>query len=183
MPNPQPDIATERLRLRAYRPSDAQRIQSLAGDARIADMTSSIPHPYSDGAAETWIAGQSAAWQQGTSAVFAVTLRDLDETIGTVSLFNREGTEAEIGYWIGVPWQGQGYATEAVDALIGFGLAELGITRFHASHLKRNPASGKVLRKAGLQKTGKDSITWRDGVTQEPVERYELVFEDFIPET
>ena len=82
-----------------------------------------------------------------------------------------------------MPWQGQGYATEAVDALIGFGLAELGITRFHARHLKRNPASGNVLRKAGLQKAGKDSITWRDGVTQEPVELYELVFEDFIPET
>ena len=177
----QPILATERLRLRPYRADDAARIQQLAGEASVAEMTRTIPHPYPNGEAERWIAQQPVDWQQGISATFAVTLRSRDETIGTVGLFNRVGTEAEIGYWIGVPYQGEGYCTEAVEALIGFGISELGITRFYASHLKRNPASGKVLRNAGLRKCGKDTIVWRDGVTQEAVELYELVIEDEAP--
>lgn len=177
----QPILATERLRLRAYLPDDASRIQKLAGERDVAEMTRTIPHPYPAGEAEKWIHQQAIAWQDGSSATFAVTLRNKDDTIGTVGLFNRQATEAEIGYWIGIPYQGEGYCTEAVEALIGFGIAELGITRFYASHLKRNPASGAVLRNAGLRKIGKDSIVWRDGVSQEPVELYELLIGDEPP--
>jgi RimJ/RimL family protein N-acetyltransferase len=96
-------------------------------------------------------------------------------------LFNREQHEAEIGYWIGIPFQGEGYCTEAVEALIGFGIAELGINRFYARHLKRNPASGAVLRNAGLRKIGKDNIVWRDGISMEAIECYELLIEDEAP--
>lgn len=177
----QPTLATERLRLRPYRLDDASRIKKLAGEPDIAEMTRTIPHPYPEGEAERWIQQQPVSWQQGSAATFAVTLRNKDETIGTVGLFNRQGHEAEIGYWIGLPFQGEGYCTEAVEALIGFGIAELGITRFYASHLKRNPASGAVLRNAGLRKCGKDSIVWRDGVSQEAVELYELLIEDEPP--
>lgn len=178
----QPVLATERLRLRPYRAADAARIQKLAGVPEVAEMTYSIPHPYPDGEAERWITQQNSNWNDGSSISFAVTLRNQDETIGTVGLFNRHQQEAEIGYWIGTAYQGEGYCTEAVDALIGFGIAELGITRFYASHLKRNPASGAVLRNAGLRKTGKDSIVWRDGVTQEAVELYELLIDDAAQE-
>jgi RimJ/RimL family protein N-acetyltransferase len=177
----QPTLATERLRLRAYRTDDAARIQTLAGERDVAEMTSTIPHPYPDGAAEHWISQQALAWQQGSAVTFAVTLRNKDETIGAVGLFNREHLEAEIGYWIGIPYQGEGYCTEAVEALIGFGIAELGITRFYARHLKRNPASGAVLRNAGLRKIGKDSIVWRDGSSMEAIECYELLIQDEAP--
>ncbi|MDO8907417.1 MAG: GNAT family N-acetyltransferase [Pseudohongiella sp.] len=177
----QPTLATERLRLRPYRLDDAPRIKKLAGERDVAEMTRTIPHPYPEGEAERWIQQQPMAWQNGSSVTFAVTLRNKDETIGTVGLFNRQDREAEIGYWIGVPFQGEGYCTEAVEALIGFGIAELGVTRFYASHLKRNPASGAVLRNAGLRKIGKDSIVWRDGVSQEQVELYELLIEDEPP--
>jgi [ribosomal protein S5]-alanine N-acetyltransferase len=181
MTDEQPTLATERLRLRPYRPDDASRIKKLAGERDLAEMTRTIPHPYPDGAAEQWIQQQALSWQDGSSVTFAVTLRNKDETIGTVGLFNRQGHEAEIGYWIGIPYQGEGYCTEAVEALIGFGIAELGITRFYASHLKRNPASGAVLRNAGLRKKGKDSVLWRDGVTQEAIDLYELLIEDEAP--
>lgn len=181
MTNEQPTLATERLRLRAYRLDDAARVQKLAGEREIAEMTRTIPHPYPDGEAQRWISHQAVTWQEGSAVSFAVTLRNKDETIGTVGLFNRLDQEAEIGYWIGKPFQGEGYCTEAVEALIGFGIAELGITRFYASHLKRNPASGAVLRNAGLRKIGKDTIIWRDGVSQEPIELYELLITDEAP--
>lgn len=181
MTDEQPTLATERLRLRPYRADDAGRIRQLAGERNIAEMTRTIPHPYPEGEAERWIQQQAEAWQQGSAVTFAVTLRNKDETIGTVGLFNRREHEAEIGYWIGLPYQGEGYCTEAVEALTGFGIAELGITRFYASHLKRNPASGAVLRNAGLRRTGKDSIVWRDGVAEEAVELYELIIEDEPP--
>jgi RimJ/RimL family protein N-acetyltransferase len=181
MTDEQPTLATERLRLRPYRLEDAARIQKLAGERDVAEMTRTIPYPYPDGEAEHWIQQQPDAWQQGSSATFAVTLRNKDETIGTVGLFNCEDKEAEIGYWIGLPYQGQGYCTEAIEALIGFGIAELGSTRFYASHLKRNPASGAVLRNAGLRKIGKDNILWRDGVSQEVIELYELLIEHEPP--
>ena len=177
----QPTLATERLRLRASRADDAARIQTLAGERDVAEMTSTIPHPYPDGAAERWIIQQAQSWQQGTAVTFAVTLRNKDEIIGAVGLHNGERNEAEIGYWIGFPYQGKGYCTEAVEALIGFGIAELGITRFFARHLKRNPASGAVLRNAGLRKIGKDNIVWRDGISMEAIECYELLIQDEAP--
>ena len=177
----QPVLATERLRLRPYKAEDAARVQALAGEASVAEMTRTIPHPYPDGIAEQWIATEAEVWNQGLGATFAVTLRKQDESIGTVGIFNRTGSEAEIGYWIGVPYQGEGYCTEAVEALVGFGIYELGITHFHARHLKRNPASGKVLRNAGFRKCGKDTMVWRDGQTEEAIELYELVIEDEAP--
>ena len=61
-----------------------------------------------------------------------------------------EGTQAEIGYWIGEPFWGNGYCTEAVNALIQFSLDNLGIKKFIAEHLESNPASGKVLVKVGM---------------------------------
>lgn len=185
MSTEQTTLATERLRLRHYRPQDAPRLHQLINRREIAEMTRTIPYPYPEGEAERWIQQQAEDWEQGESAIFAVTLRGSDDIIGSVGLLNRqqgEQPEAEIGYWMAVEHQGQGYCTEAVDALIGFGISELGITRFHASHLKRNPASGAVLRNAGLRRNGKDSVLWRDGISQEAVECYELLIEDVPPE-
>jgi [ribosomal protein S5]-alanine N-acetyltransferase len=183
MPAPQPTIGTERLSLRAYQISDAPRVQQLAGDIRIAEMTSNIPHPYPDGAAESWILAQADAYALGKAVAFAVTERGSDQTIGTVSLFNLHDHQAEIGYWIGVEWQGQGYCSEAVEALIGFGISELGINHFHARHLQRNPISGKVLRNNGLRKIGAETMLWRDGLTQEVLEVYQLLIEEAAPES
>lgn len=183
MPELQPTIATERLNLRPYRLSDAARVQLLAGDSRIADTTFNIPHPYPDGAAEQWITDSLRAYEQGSAVAYAITLRGKDEVIGTVSLFSWQGNQAEIGYWMGVDWQGQGYCTEAVEALIGLGISELGITHFVARHLQRNPASGKVLRNNGLRRIGKETRVGRDGVTEEGLDVYELVIEEAFPES
>jgi RimJ/RimL family protein N-acetyltransferase len=60
----------------------------------------------------------------------------------------------ELGYWIGEPYWGRGYATEAVSALIRYGFDTVGLNRIYARHLARNPASGRVMAKAGMQREG-----------------------------
>jgi len=174
----QPTLATERLLLRPFQLTDASRVRELAGNPKVALMTSNIPHPYAEGEAENWINAHASDWQRSSAAIFAVCLRSNAELIGAAGLMNVHQGDAELGYWIGEPYWDQGYASEAVDAVIGFGITSLELQRVHAHHLSRNPASGKVLINAGLSRLRKGEISARDGVTQEQAEFYELILID-----
>jgi len=148
-------IHTARLILRPFRPADAGPVQQLAGDRDIADTTQNIPHPYEDGMAEAWIDGHSAAWEARDSATFAVVRREDDALAGAVGLrLDRQHNKGELGYWIGKTYWNEGYATEAARALLRLGFDGLGLNRIQASHLARNPASGRVMQKAGMQCEG-----------------------------
>ena len=59
-----------------------------------------------------------------------------------------------IGYWIGKPYWNNGYCTEAAQAVIGFGFEVMGLNRISATHFASNPASGRVLQKAGMKYEG-----------------------------
>ena len=146
----QPEIDTERLILRRFTLSDACVVKELAGNFNVAKTTLNVPHPYEEGMAEIWIGSHPEKWNAKTGAVFAITIRELNQLVGTVSLMDIEGVQAEIGYWIGEPYWGNGYCTEAVIALIQFALDKFGIKKFIAEHLESNSASGKVLIKAGM---------------------------------
>lgn len=178
----QPTLATERLLLRPFQMTDAARVQLLAGNPNVAHMTSNIPHPFADGEAENWIAAHADDWQRGSAAIFAVCRRGDCELIGAAGLMNIHNGDAELGYWIGEPYWGQGYASEAVDALIGFGITSCELNRVHAHHLSRNPASGRVLKNAGLRRISKGSVTARDCTTQEAAEFYEMTITDDMPD-
>jgi RimJ/RimL family protein N-acetyltransferase len=119
-------------------------------------MTLSIPHPYPDGAAEQWIATHTEAWESGHGVTLAITQRDSGHLVGAISLMDirRDHQRGEIGYWIGKPYWNRGYATEATRALIRFGFQELDLNRIQATHLPQNPASGRVMEKAGMQYEG-----------------------------
>jgi len=62
---------------------------------------------------------------------------------------------AELGYWVGVPYWGNGYATEAARAVVKYGFGTLGLHRIFASHFANNPASARVLRKIGMRYEGR----------------------------
>ncbi len=117
-----PTLRTERLILRPFEPADAPAVQRLAGDARIADTTLSIPHPYLDGMAEQWIGTHQERFDKGELVNFAITLRDSGELIGAIGLeVRRSQNRAELGYWIGVPFWNRGYCTEAARAVLAHG--------------------------------------------------------------
>ncbi|WDE05778.1 GNAT family N-acetyltransferase [Thalassomonas viridans] len=144
-------IETSRLILRPFYREDAGKVQALAGDKRVSETTLHIPHPYLDGMAEQWIAGHPACWQQKTAVIYAITGKTGGSLMGTVSLVDIQGDQAELGYWLGIDYWGQGYCTEAAKALADFAFSELGINSLIADHLSENPASGKVMEKIGMQ--------------------------------
>ena len=152
---PHPTIETDRLVLRPFRLADASRVQELAGAAEVAAMTQNVPHPYEDGMAERWIASRAVAFYEGGGVFFAITLKSDGALIGSVSLgVTPQHRRGELGYWIGVPFWGQGYASEAARATVRYGLGGLGLHKITSRHFATNAASGRVLEKAGLAKEG-----------------------------
>jgi RimJ/RimL family protein N-acetyltransferase len=152
----QPTLGTARLLLRPFVPADAGRIAELAGTREVADTTVSIPHPYPISTAEQWIASHANAWLEDRAAHFAISLLPHGPLIGGISLrdIQREHYQAELGIWIGKPWWGNGYASEAVEALLHLAFDQLGLNRVHAHHLNRNRASGHLLERAGFRREG-----------------------------
>lgn len=147
----QPVLTTERLLLRPFVLTDARDVQRLAGEWEVADTTLNIPHPYADGIAEEWIASHAPRFDGGTLAAFAVSDRRASQLLGTVGLaVNPEHAVGELGYWIGLPFWGRGYATEAVQALLHFGFMDLRLHRIQGRHFVRNPASSRVMQKVGM---------------------------------
>ncbi|MFG0330005.1 MAG: GNAT family N-acetyltransferase [Phycisphaerales bacterium] len=152
---PLPVLETDRLRLRAFTLDDAGAVQRLAGDRDIAKTTGLIPHPYPDGAAEEWIGGHADEWARNQSAVFAITHGESGELIGSIGvIIDADANQAELGYWIGKPYWGAGYATEAARELVRFSFEEIEVRRLHAHHMGSNPASGRVLEKVGMTREG-----------------------------
>lgn len=149
-------LHTSRLWLRPFAAADAPEVRRLAGDARIAEFATAVPHPYPEELAEQWIAGHEQAARARHALHCAVTLRDSGALVGSMSLqqIELQHARAEIGYWIGVPYWGLGYASEAAVRLIAHAAQDHGLTRITAHCLARNRASARVLEKAGLQREG-----------------------------
>jgi ribosomal-protein-alanine N-acetyltransferase len=151
----QPELVTERLLLRPFTLADAPVVQRMAGDKDIASVTVNIPHPYEDGMAEKWIGTHRPGFESGKEAVFAIVRRECGTLIGAIELtINREHERAELGYWIGKPYWGNGYCTEAAREVVKYGFDELRLTRIQATHFVRNPASGRVMQKIGMTYEG-----------------------------
>ena len=153
-----PQLRTARLRLRAYAPADAAQLQRLAGAREVAATTMNIPPiPTPTAPPETWIGTHAAKWAAHEELVFAVTLKNTGELLGSMGLVIQEDHhKAELGYWVGVPHWNQGYTSEAARAVIDYGFpARSGSTASQAHHMADNPRFGpRVMEKAGMQREG-----------------------------
>lgn len=148
-----PELRTERLLLRAFRRQDIPDIVRLAGAREVAATTLRIPHPYTESDAERFL--EMLATDRNFGYSFAITLRETGELCGAVGLHpDPVHPRAELGYWIGVPYWGRGYATEAARAVLAFGFDTLKLHSIWANHFKENTASGRVLRKLGMSYEG-----------------------------
>jgi RimJ/RimL family protein N-acetyltransferase len=151
----QPTLYTERLTLRPFTPHDAFDVERFAGTREVADTTLNIPHPYPHGAASAWIEAHAPAWNEQSNATFAIVDTATGRLAGAISLMLKpEHRRAELGYWIAVRNWNRGYATEAGRRLIDFGFEVLGLHRIESRHFLRNPASGRVMQKLGMQAEG-----------------------------
>ncbi len=153
---PFPRLATKRLILRPFAISDGAAVEQLAGARAVADTTLTIPHPYPAGGGATWIANHDDAWRRNVGLTLAICLGPADDgLVGAISLqLSAPHSHGELGYWIGTGHWGQGYATEAARALTAYAFTTLALHRVQGRHFTRNPASGRVLQKLGMQCEG-----------------------------
>jgi len=142
-------IETDRLLLRPFEPADAAMVQRELSRVEMARMLA-IPHPYPEDGATTWIATSRPGRD------FAIVLRETHDVIGGISVIEYEKhRRAALAYWVAIDFWGRGYATEAVRAVIEYAFRALGFTRVHAECHGDNPASQRVLEKAGMTFEGR----------------------------
>ena len=177
-----PELFTRRLLLRIPVLEDAREIARLAGDPEISGNTLEIPYPYDHRRAHEWIAEVSEGVRAGTEMVFAITGRNSGELYGIIGLMDitREHSRAKLGYWIGRPYWNQGYATEAVCAVLDYGFRVLGLNRIYAFYLTRNSASGRVLDKCSIRHEGVLRQHVRKGETFEDIAVHGILRDEYL---
>ena len=175
-----PTLTTARLRLRPFVPGDAPEVERMVGDRRVAEMTLNIPHPYPTGAAAHWIASHAAAAAAGSFYSFAIELLAEQALLGAIAITpTARFRRAEIGYWLGVEHWNRGYTSEAARRIVAFGFQQLGLVRIQATCYPRNPASARVMQKAGLAYEGLlRGYVYKDGI-QEDIAMYAMVRSDW----
>ena len=145
-------LETERLLLRGWKDEDASSLFKYASDKRVGPSAGWLPHRdenYSRAVIRTIFAGPET---------YAICLKGReDEPIGSIGLTLEGSTErplaageAELGYWVGVPFWGRGIATEASAEMIRHGFEDLGLKKMFCAYFQGNDRSKRVQEKCGF---------------------------------
>ena len=171
------DIATERLRLRRFRPSDAALIELQASDRRVAWMTERVPHPYPPGLAAGFVERVAAGTEDEVGWAIDADLDYEAENglIGTIMLRLEAPGSARVGYWLAPAFWGTGYASEALGGVVGFARGA-GFRELTARVFQDNPASVKVLIHAGFAYVDDGEAYSLARGTMVPTHNYRLAF-------
>jgi [ribosomal protein S5]-alanine N-acetyltransferase len=144
-------LETERLRIRPYSEADIAELLPLIGAREVAATTGRIPHPYTVEDAKQFL----ETIETDGEVRLAITLGESGNLIGGIGLRVVEHQcHAELGYWLGVPYWGKGYGTEAAREMLRYGFKDLRLHRIFASHFEGNTASGRILQKLGMRHEG-----------------------------
>lgn len=147
-------LRTRRLTLRPWETRDIDVLPEIANDRRIwRNVRDGFPSPYDRTAAEGWITlcekgamPHAFAIECDGGAIGGIGLHPFDDV---------HRKSAELGYWLGVKFWGQGYATEAVQAIVHHGFSHVGLERIQASVYAWNESSSRVLLKARFEYEGR----------------------------
>ena len=144
-------IETERLILRPWEESDAEDLYEYAKDPRVGPVTGWPAHTSVEQSREVIRDVLSAP------DTYAVCLKEDGRAIGSIGLFKPDndhaelsGSELEIGFWIGVPFWGNGYIPEAVRALQKYAFTQLGCTAMWCGYYDGNEKSKRAQEKCGF---------------------------------
>ncbi len=148
-------LETRRLWLRWPRASDAPAIERYSRLYEVARHTARIPHPYPAGSAERFVFAAREANAAGRALTLVVTTaRDPREAIGAVSVEARGEDRLTLGYVLSPEAWNKGFATEAVEAIVEASFTLTRAVEINAAVHLDNPASGRVLEKAGFAHVG-----------------------------
>ena len=127
----------------------------LINDFEVSKNLSRVPYPYTEDDACAFIVKMADGWRAGTDCPLAV-LRKPDVFIGLCGI--HPGQDWEFGYWLGKPFWGTGYATEAGRRAVAWAFDELKTETLNAGWFHDNPASGRVLEKLGFRAVGEAEL-------------------------
>ncbi|MBN9064580.1 MAG: GNAT family N-acetyltransferase [Rhizobiales bacterium 65-9] len=148
-------LETARLWLRWPRVADAAAVQRLAGEKVVAEMTANIPHPYPDGAAETFIFNARKANALGDALSLAIALKGKPNAlIGMIAAQPNDSGALELGFWLAEPLWGEGYMTEAARSIIDTVFTLTDVREIVSAVRVINPASRRVQEKCGFRHEG-----------------------------
>lgn len=153
---PIPTLTCKSIGLRKLKRSDVYSIQRYANRREIARYLPRMPHPYTIKDARKWITTTHRHARADKNYAFGIEDRGSGEIVGMIELFNVNRTDknAEVGYWVAGPFQGRGYATEAIGLILGFAFNKQRLMRIHAIVHQRNLSSVKSLEKTGFVRKG-----------------------------
>lgn len=141
------------ITLRAFHPDDESSLIALANNERVTRyLRDNFPRPYTRRDARYWIEEGSS---NDMGQHFAIALDG--ECIGGAGVYWGKGEfqySGEIGYWLGEPYWGRGYATRALRLLTNWILANTELHRLYAQVIEPNQASIRVLEKGGYEREG-----------------------------
>lgn len=168
-------LTTGRLILKAMEPQDIDAVTAICQDPEIQKWTT-VPSPYSRADAETFITKIAPAGREaGTDAVFGLYHATTGEILGVVGLHRIKAAgrnrtaDAEIGYWLAPEARGNGYITEAVQAVCRWAFAVLELHRIEWIAFAGNASSRQVALRAGftIEGTYRGKHIWRGEVVDE----------------
>lgn len=149
-------ITTERLRLRKFELSDAERVQELCNNYNIYKSTINLPYPYHLENAINWINTHKENFDNDRLYEFAISDKNSGTLYGAIGLSNNKNHKnGEVAYFIGEEFWGRGYGTEALTAIINFAFDYKNYHRIYARFFESNPASGRMMQKAKMAYEGK----------------------------
>jgi ribosomal-protein-alanine N-acetyltransferase len=150
------ELTTPRLLLREFHAADHAAVHAFAGDAEVTRYTDWGPNDPADTTGFLTEVVRDALDVPRSRFGLAMVTREDGALIGSIELEVTSVTDgrANLGYVLGRPWWGHGYASEAAAALLRFGFGDLGLHKISATCDPDNAASVRVLTKVGMRREG-----------------------------
>lgn len=150
-----PKLETERLLLRRMTMADAQDIFAYSRDPEVSRHVMWDAHSYI-GESRAYLRYVRRQYRNNEPSSWGIELKGTGRLIGTIGFmwWNRDNRSAEVGYSLARAQWNKGLMTEALRTIIRFGFEEMRLNRIEAQHETANPASGRVMEKAGMRLEG-----------------------------
>lgn len=173
-------LTTARLWLRKPAAADVPFLVRYASHRSVSDNLLNVPHPYAEEDAVFWLNFVLQGWKTEERFVFAVAEKESGEFMGAIGLHPAaKHNAAEMGYWLGEPFWGAGFMTEAAAAVLRFGFEERNLHKIYATHFTDNPASGKVMVNNGMIREGEWKNHYKVGNVYKSVIQYRLLKDEW----
>lgn len=176
------EITTESLLLRRFTAEDAENVyNNWTSDSEVSKYMRWESHKNIEETEEKindWL----ERYEKNNFYQWAITYRGSNEPIGAIGMFvvNEADLCGGFGYLVGRKYWGQGITTEALEGVIKFAFEAVGFNRVEAFHSVKNPASGKVMQKAGMKLEGSMRQKYKSNIGFEDCDMYGMIKDDYI---